>query len=306
VLRDGEKTGTYSISDLSFDEMIEKMVGGKVADFSVELSAPGSEVRLEVEAFSVPPLVKDIGFYLRRGEIIAFTGLMGAGKTELARGLAGVDRATGTVRVNGKKVHLSSPGAAIRAGISFLTEDRKQQGLVLDHSLADNYGLPNGNRLSTFGIFDHTRKIEETETETERLRIKTSSVHLAARTLSGGNQQKIVLAKWLGLNTNIILFDEPTRGIDINGRRDFYRIIVELAKNGTSVVLFTSDYTEALQLAHRVFVMRNGEAIASFPNGSATESQLLHLAAGGGERSQGTVAETEAQDTTKTTLRSAP
>lgn len=279
ILRDGRNTGTYRIADLSFDQMIEKMVGGAVAAFETDRADADEKTLLEVEDFSVPPLVKSVSFTLRRGEIIAFTGLMGAGKTELARGLSGADESTGRVRMEGRPVSLANPGAAIRAGISFLTEDRKQQGLVLDHSLADNYGLPNGSRLSRFGIFNHRRKLAETRKQAKDLNIKTPGLQVAARTLSGGNQQKLVLAKWLGLNTRVILFDEPTRGIDINGRRDFYRLITELAAAGTGVIVFTSDYSEALQLAHRVFVMRGGRAVASFASGEVTETRLLQLAA---------------------------
>ena len=287
VLRDGRNQGTFQIADLTLDEMIERMVGGAVAKASLERAAPSDTERLDVKDFSVPPLVKSVSFSMHKGEIVAFTGLMKAGKTELARGLAGVDPSTGTVSVDGKVVDLSSPQSAIRAGISFLTEDRKQQGLVLDHSLADNYGLPNGTRLSKWGIFDHRRKNREAGEQVESLGIKTAGLSVAARTLSGGNQQKTVLAKWLGLNTRVILFDEPTRGIDINGRRDFYRVITDLAANGTSVLIFTSDYSEALQLAHRVHVLRNGEVVASFAANEADETRLLQIAAGALETTPG-------------------
>jgi ribose transport system ATP-binding protein len=281
ILRDGRYQGTHFISDMTLEEMIDRMVGSATRAYEPDLPTPGSTVRLSVSRFDVPPLVSDVSFELKDGEIIAFTGLMGAGKTELARGLAGVDASAGDVRLDGKEVNLATPRDAIRAGISFLTEDRKQQGLVLDHSIADNYGLPNGSRLSSFGLMNHRQKNRETAEQVQLLNIKTPTLDVAARTLSGGNQQKIVLAKWLGLNTKVILFDEPTRGIDINGRRDFYNVITGLARNGTSVIVFTSDYGEAIHLANRIFVLHEGTIAASFVNdGTINEATLLNIAAG--------------------------
>mgnify|MGYP006267515185 FL=1 len=294
ILRDGRYQGTHAISDMTLEQMIDLMVGSATRAYEPDLPEPGERVRLSVSGFSVPPVVRDITFDLLGGEIIAFTGLMGAGKTELARGLAGVDPSEGNVTLDGDTVSLDSPKSAIRAGISFLTEDRKQQGLVLDHSVADNYGLPNGARLSRFGLLNHRRKEREAAEQIRLLNVKTPSLSVAARTLSGGNQQKVVLAKWLGLNTRVILFDEPTRGIDINGRRDFYNVITGLAKNGTSVIVFTSDYAEAIHLANRIFVLREGTIVASFSNnGTIDEATLLGIAAGSTSGSSGTDLESD-------------
>lgn len=278
VLRDGRHAGTYEIADLTLDEMIGKMVGGTVPRESTKRAAPRDEVQLELRSFGAPPRVQPMDLLVRSGEIVAITGLMGAGKTELARALAGVDPGVGDVLVRGRPADLRSPRAAIRSGISFLTEDRKQQGLILDHTLSDNYALPNRNRLSRWGLVDHRRKKVEMRTHMQALAIKAHSDTVAARTLSGGNQQKVVLAKWLGLGTDVILFDEPTRGIDINGRRDFYRLISALAAEGTAVLVFTSDYAEAIELAHRVIVLQRGVVAGSFDATRTSERELLSTA----------------------------
>ena len=224
---------------------------------------------------------------MKRGEILGVTGLMGAGKTELGRAVAGIDPVdAGEVRVHGEAVNTSGPEKAIRAGIAYLTEDRKTLGLILEHSISDNYALPNTPRLTRFGILNHRSIQREARQYMERLKIKAPGLFTPALQLSGGNQQKTVLAKWLGTRSKVIIFDEPTRGIDINGRREVYRIMRELLKDGVGILMLTSDYAEALETAHRVLVLHRGAVAAEFRRGEADEEAILRAAVGAPRRGE--------------------
>ena len=169
---------------------------------------------------------------------------------------------------------------AISDGVAYLPEDRKTQGLILDHSIRDNYALPSLGRLSAGGLVQHRKIDAEAQQYMERLRIKAPSMHTVARQLSGGNQQKAVVAKWLGAQTKVLIFDEPTRGIDINGRREIYRVMEELLEQGVGILMLTSDYTEALEMSHRILVMRRGSIAKEFQRGEPTESDILREAIG--------------------------
>ena len=193
-------------------------------------------------------------------------------------GIDAVD--AGDVRVHGEPVDCASPQRAIRAGIAYLTEDRKTLGLILEHSIRDNYALPNTARLARFGILKYGAIKCEAQKYMDRLQIKAPGLCTPALQLSGGNQQKVVLAKWLGTRSKVIIFDEPTRGIDINGRREVYRIMRELLKDGVGILMLTSDYAEALEMSHRVLVLHRGAVAAEFRRGEADEEQILRAAVG--------------------------
>jgi len=209
------------------------------------------------------------------------TGLMGAGKTELGRAIAGVDSISGgTVMVHGRKARIGTPEQAIRSGIAYLPEDRKTQGLILDHSIRDNYALPSLNRLSTAGLVQHKRVDAESQSYMDRLQIKAPSIDTFARQLSGGNQQKAVVAKWLGAQAKVLIFDEPTRGIDINGKREIYQVMHELLQQGVGILMLTSDYTEALEMSHRIVVLRRGSICQEYNRGEPQESDILREAIG--------------------------
>ena len=184
----------------------------------------------------------------------------------------------------------TNPDEAISDGVAYLPEDRKTQGLILDHSIRDNYALPSLGRLSVGGLVQHRRIDAEAQQYMERLRIKAPSMHTVARQLSGGNQQKAVVAKWLGAQTKVLIFDEPTRGIDINGRREIYRVIEELLEQGVGILMLTSDYAEALEMSHRILVMRRGSIAKEFPRGEPTESDILREAIGEVPGAEGAVA----------------
>ena len=282
ILRDGKNVGTFSIRDLTLETMIEKMIGGKIGKQYPSLPTPQEKIILRLENFQKGTAVLGIDFMLRKGEILGITGLMGAGKTELARAIAGVDPPTsGNLYIEDKKVTVRTPEEAIRHGISFLTENRKTEGVILDQSLRNNYGLPNINRLSPFGLVKIKKMNDEIDFYMKELTIKAPHRF----TLAGqppGNQQNWFWPNGLALMPKSS-FDEPTRGIDIIGRREVYRIMQELLAEGTSIIMFTSDYAEAMEMSHRVMVMRRGKIVKEFPRNTASEDDILKAAIGVGE-----------------------
>jgi len=281
ILRDGRNAGTYRIEDLTLDEMIERMVGGQITRQYPEMHQPSAGEALRVENIAGGKALNGVSLSVRQGEIVAVTGLMGAGKTELGRAIAGVDRFdSGQVIVHGRKVVSKSPAAGIKNGIAYLTEDRKSEGLILGHSIRNNYALPSISRLSPKGLLNHARINREAREYMTGLKIKAPDMFTPAGQLSGGNQQKAVLAKWLGTNCKVLIFDEPTRGIDINGRAEVYRIMEDLLRRGVGILMLTSDYTEALAMSHRVVVLCRGQVAGTFDRGQADEEDILRLAIG--------------------------
>ena len=281
ILRDGKNVGTYNIKDLPFNSMIELMIGGQIKKQYPNLAEPSAENALRVENLIRHGVLKDISLTLKQGEIVGITGLMGAGKTELGRAIAGVDPFnSGAIYIHEKKVRCRSPQEGIREGVAYLPEDRKILGLIQDHSIRNNYAYPSLDRLSRFGLVNHDRIDEETIEYMGRLAIKAPDMHTFAQQLSGGNQQKAVVAKWLGAQCRVLIFDEPTRGIDINGKREIYRIMEELLERGVGILMLTSDYTEALEMSHRILVLRRGEICREFKRGEPTEADILREAVG--------------------------
>jgi ribose transport system ATP-binding protein len=283
ILRDGRNEGTYNIEDITLDQMISLMIGREVEKQYPELPSPGENESLRVENLSQDKKLFNISLTVKRGEIVSITGLMGAGKTELGRAIAGIDKfQSGNIFIQGKELHNHSPIHGISNGVAYLTEDRKTLGLILEHSIRDNYGLPNASRLSNSGFMAHKKIDMEITDFMDRLSIKAPGIYTLAGQLSGGNQQKAVLAKWLGTNSKVLIFDEPTRGIDINGRREVYRIMEELLKEGVGILMLTSDYAEALEMGHRTIVLHRGSIAKVFNRGEATEEDILKVAVGVG------------------------
>jgi ABC-type sugar transport system ATPase subunit len=237
-------------------------------------------VRLEVDQIARPPRIQATSLNIRRGEILGLTGLVGSGRTELARLLFGADRATsGSIKLDGKSLRIRSPREAIDAGICLLTEDRKHQGLVLGASVLDNFSLPNLRHLSTAGIVQRRTEREHFRTLTDRLRIRLPGISNPVSQLSGGNQQKVVLAKWLERNAEVLIFDEPTRGIDVGAKHELYLLLGDLARQGKSILMISSDLPEVLGLADRILVMRNGRLAGELPDPRAsTQEQIMQLA----------------------------
>jgi ribose transport system ATP-binding protein len=298
VLRDGELVGTKHISELTRDSMIKMMVGRSLeSEFPAkpakstkpELSAsseksansdkPG-QPRLRVAGLKRGSVVKDISFEVYEGEILALTGLVGAGRTEVARLIFGADkREAGTIELDGKELNIKKPGDAIAAGICLLTEDRKGQGLVLSESVQKNFGLPNMSRFTKLGLIDGRAESKRFANYVEQMQIKIASHEQLAGTLSGGNQQKVVLAKWLERDAEVVIFDEPTRGIDVGAKYEIYVLMQELAAKGKAIIMISSELPEVLGMADRILVMHEGSVTGEITDvKNTTQEQVMRLA----------------------------
>ena len=280
VLRDGGHVATRPTGELGREALIELMVGRKLEnEFPSHEPRIGDE-RLEVRGLSRGTAVRDISFSARAGEILALTGLVGAGRTETVRLLFGADQPdSGSISLDGEALHFSNPRQAIRAGIGLLTEDRKGQGLVLMHSVRENFGLPNLEEFSRWGMVDRDNEQTSFSSFVDSLRIKVPHQDELARNLSGGNQQKVVLAKWLQRNCEVIIFDEPTRGIDVGSKYEIYLLIQELAAQGKVIIMISSELPEVLGLADRVLVMHEGRITGEITDvRNATQEDIMRMA----------------------------
>jgi ABC-type sugar transport system ATPase subunit len=280
ILRDGTNVGERAIEKLTRNEMIEMMVGRELKDeFPARTSAVGAP-RLEVSGLHSGRAVRDVSFAVRRGEILALTGLVGAGRTETVRLIFGADdREAGEIRLDGNLLAIRSPRDAIAAGIGLLTEDRKLQGLVLGHSVRENFGLPNLDRLSQRGFVQLASERTEFGRYVDTLKIKVPHQEQRAGNLSGGNQQKVVLAKWLARNCDVLIFDEPTRGIDVGAKYEIYLLMNELAAQGKAIVMISSELPEVLGMADRILVMHEGRVTGEIADARrATQEQIMQLA----------------------------
>lgn len=280
VLRDGGHVATRPTGELGREALIELMVGRKLEnEFPSHEPRIGDE-RLEVRGLSRGTAVRDISFSARAGEILALTGLVGAGRTETVRLLFGADQPdSGSIALDGEALHFSNPRQAIRAGIGLLTEDRKGQGLVLMHSVRENFGLPNLEEFSRWGMVDRHNEQTSFSSFVDSLRIKVPHQDELARNLSGGNQQKVVLAKWLQRNCEVIIFDEPTRGIDVGSKYEIYLLIQELAAQGKVIIMISSELPEVLGLADRVLVMHEGRITGEITDvRNATQEDIMRMA----------------------------
>ena len=280
VLRDGRNVGERPTNQITRNEMIELMVGRELKDEFPSRTATLGVPRLEVSHLTRGRTVRDVSFSVRRGEILALTGLVGAGRTETVRLIFGADpREAGEIRLDGNVLTIRSPRDAIAAGIGLLTEDRKLQGLVLGHSVRENFGLPNLPWLSRNGFVQRRREREEFGRYVEQLRIKVPGQEQRAGNLSGGNQQKVVLAKWLARNCDVLIFDEPTRGIDVGAKFEIYLLMNELVAAGKAIVMISSELPEVLGMADRILVMHEGRVTGEIADArSATQQQIMDLA----------------------------
>jgi ribose transport system ATP-binding protein len=277
VLRDGRTVASGLPASTPADELVARMVGGSPARLFPERSTPGQEVVLSVRDLCREPAVRPVSFDLRAGEILGIAGLVGAGRTELLRLIYGLDRPDrGQVCIGGEPLPPGRPARAIATGMGFAPEDRKSEGLMLEWSLVSNVSLADLRRLSRFGIIDAPAERAEARRHLDALHTKYTDIERPVRELSGGNQQKVVLARWLLRSCRILLLDEPTRGVDVGVRAEIYRIIVELAARGLGVIVVSSDLAELIGLCGRILVMRGGTIVAEVDGSSATEEALLH------------------------------
>ena len=282
VMRDGEHVATTPIGQLTRQRMIEQMVGRRIEnEFPKHRQAIG-EPRLVVRGLSRGASVRDVSFEVRRGEVLALTGLVGAGRTETVRLIFGADRRdAGTIALDGRDLAIRQPRDAIAAGICLLTEDRKSQGLVLGLSVRENFGLPNLAAFSTAGFVRRGQERDAFAGFVKALSIRIPHQEQAARNLSGGNQQKVVLAKWLQRNAEVVIFDEPTRGIDVGAKYEIYLLINELARAGKAVVMVSSELPEVLGMSDRILVMHEGRITGEISDvAAATQEQIMTLAVG--------------------------
>ena len=281
VLRDGQHVGTQQADEMTRDEIIELMVGRSLDNEFPDETRPVGEVRLEVKGLSRGDAVQDVSFDVRSGEILGVAGLVGAGRTETVRLLFGADRPdSGSVTLDGQELNIKSPRQAIAHGICLLTEDRKGQGLVLGQTVQENFGLPNMRDFVRAGFI---RKTEETSAFGEyihQLQIKVTGGHQVAETLSGGNQQKVVLAKWLQRNAEVIIFDEPTRGIDVGAKYEIYLLMNQLARRGKAIIMISSELPEVLGMSDRILVMHEGHVAGCLKNAGVSQEELMKLATG--------------------------
>ena len=279
VMRDGEYIGSKPMQDITRQEMIEMMVGRKVENEFPKHYHNIGQVKLEVSNLNSKD-VKNVSFKVHAGEVLGMTGLVGAGRTETVRLIFGADKfQNGSIKLNGSELKIKSPRDAIKNGICLLTEDRKGQGLVLMHSVRENFGLPNLDSFSTAGFLKAKSERNAFSSFIDNIKIKIPHQEQLAGNLSGGNQQKVVLAKWLQRNCDIIIIDEPTRGIDVGAKYEIYMLINELAKQGKAIIMISSELPEILGMSDRILVMRNGEISAEIKDvKNATQEQLLEYA----------------------------
>lgn len=276
VLRDGKYVASRSVSGTRREELIEMMVGRSLeSEYPVRTSRPG-KVRLRVENLSRGSVVRDVSFSVRAGEILGFAGLVGAGRTETMRLLFGADQAEGgRIFVDDKEIRIRNPRDAIRNGICLLTEDRKGQGLVLSHTVRENFGLPNLEHFRRGWCLDSRREGAAFEKYVESLDIRLTGPEQLAGNLSGGNQQKVVLAKWLERNADIVIFDEPTRGIDVGAKYEIYLLMSRLAEEGKAIIMISSELPEILGMSDRVIVMHEGVVKGEIRDVAVTDQESI-------------------------------
>ncbi|MGD9588929.1 MAG: xylose ABC transporter ATP-binding protein [Pyrinomonadaceae bacterium] len=289
VLRDGRTVATHSAEDLDKEKVIRLMVGREVGDIFPKVDHELGETALEVKGLTAYAAedasrkrLDDISFSVRKGEVLGIAGLMGAGRTELLQSIFGAwpGRLDREVRVGGRPVNIRTPGDAIAAGIGFVTEDRKRFGLIIDQTIMDNLTLAGLREISGAFLRDRTRELIAARKPMEALKIKASSPLTPAGTLSGGNQQKVVLGKWLLTDPKVLLLDEPTRGIDVGAKQEIYAEINELAKEGLAIVLVTSELPEILGLSDRIIVLHEGRVTGEFTRQDATPEKVMTAATG--------------------------
>jgi rhamnose transport system ATP-binding protein len=280
VFRDGRHVITTSTGELTTADLVRHMVGRTVSLFP-KIETPMGDVLLEVEGLTRLGVFREIGFSVRAGEIVGFAGLVGAGRTEVARVLFGIDRRDeGEIRLGGHAVTFASPSEAMDAGIAYLPEDRHQEGLVLDFSIAQNVTLPILPRLFPRLLVRSSTERRVADEYTKQFDVRMTGVDQLAGALSGGNQQKVVLAKWLASKPRVLILDEPTRGIDIGAKVEVHRIISDLAASGLGIILISSDLPEVLAMSDRILVLHEGRITAEIPRHRATEERVMFAATG--------------------------
>ena len=281
VMRDGEYIGTVKTRDVTDEKIVKMMVGREIITTKKEKSRvkDNSSVVLEVKNLNSSQKLNNISFTLRKGEILGVSGLMGAGRTELARAICGADKFnSGEILINGKKVVFKNPADAVRNGICYLSEDRKRYGLLLNKSVNENSLLSSLEKYSQVCFINDKKANRAAKTQNEKLKTKTASLSESVKNLSGGNQQKVIIARWLLKDSEIFIFDEPTRGIDIGAKSEMYDLIEELSQKGKSVIIISSELAEILRISDRVLVMCEGRITKELPIEEANQENIMKFA----------------------------
>jgi ABC-type sugar transport system ATPase subunit len=282
VLRDGRRVGELNVREATAEQMIGLMVGRALDRSSVhERMVATEEVVLKVRDLSRKGVLHGIGFELHRGEILCLAGLVGAGRTEVARAIFGVDRIdSGEIHIGGKPVDLKSPDSAVKAGLALVPEGRQSQGLVVIQTVERNIALPNLDSLVHMGFVNRGKTRQVAQDYVDRLNIRTPSLEQRVLNLSGGNQQKVVLAKWLASNPKVLILDEPTRGIDVGAKAEVYAIMNDLAEQGIGIIMVSSEMPEILAISDRILVMYEGRIMGELSRAEATQERIMTLASG--------------------------
>jgi ribose transport system ATP-binding protein len=280
VMRDGHVVGHDRIESVKTEDVIRMMIGRQLQETNLRSPGPLGETILEVEHLTVRGILNDISFKLHKGEIVGVSGLVGAGRTELARALFGDMRiASGSIRINGQPFNPTSPKKALEAGMGFVPEDRKEEGLVLELSVKKNVTMTIFSKIIDLLFLNNARQEEIARGYVEKLAIKTPTIHQKVQFLSGGNQQRVVVSKWLATDPKILIVDEPTRGIDVGAKAEIHTLLRDLANEGVAILMISSELPEILALSDRVLVMRQGRIAANLKGSTATQEEIMIHAA---------------------------
>ena len=281
VLRDGNWIQTSNIRDLTQDDIVKLMVGREIEQEVITRSQTSDEIILKVANLSSGDEVRDVSFDLRRGEILGVAGLVGAGRTALAEAIFGFRKiSAGTIELENKQIKLDSPNQAIDHGFGFVTEDRKEQGLFLNMAVWQNIIIAGLKQLTRLGFLRRKQSVQRSQNLVESLDIKTPSLNQQVRNLSGGNQQKVIIARWLSLQPKILILDEPTRGIDVGAKAEIHNLLRQMADDGVGILMISSELPEILGISDRGLVMREGRLVAEFDPKTHTQDDIMHAAAG--------------------------
>lgn len=282
VMRDGVSVATKSVKEYGMEQIIRDMVGRSITEFYPDRRNKPAEVILEVKSFNQTGVFRDVSFNLRKGEILGVAGLMGAGRTEIMRAIFGVDpHESGELVFKGEPLKITKPEDAIKAGMAFVTENRKTEGLILDFSILRNIALPSVDTFAKNSVINFGKLSGFADEMAKKLGVKAHSLELEAGALSGGNQQKVVIAKWVGMNPDVIIMDEPTRGIDVGAKRDIYELMNELTASGVSIIMVSSELPEVLGMSDRILVVHEGRIAGELLRDEADQEKIMTLATGG-------------------------
>lgn len=282
VMRDGKSVSVMDTNKTDEREVVSYMVGRDIGDFYPEMDAEISDVKIELKNFNREGFFKDINIKAKKGEVLGISGLMGAGRTEIMRSVFGLDpKDSGEVFIDGKKIEIKNPADAIKNKIGFVTENRQEEGLILDESIRENISLLNFDKFSKNSFIDKAKEKNLSDNLVDSFKVKTQSSESKISDLSGGNQQKVVFAKWYAIGPEILILDEPTKGVDVGAKREIYDLIKDLTNKGVSIILISSDLPELISLSNRIYVIHEGKVQGELLKQEASQEKIMTLATGG-------------------------